>query len=327
MQMNRCTAQNAGSKKGGNLVSTNTEKQTTKKKGPSQTAPMGFKGKNQAFLDAEYLSARFKKTSIEDVISVGVVITNPEHEELDRFYSTVQLTRGHKLPPLITELTGLTNEELEFAPSYEEVMTELINLVKKWQVGKICVWGGDKNNFQRDFESDREYEELKKSHKVDYPELDRVLEEDDKWTILRRLAQVDPMLNIDRSYASQVLHDIERMIEQESKNGAVEKREAINKITAHYLNPNSNYTIDDDEIDDEEYTIGNMKVNVAIGKAKNELEKIKHMTDTWNAELQQLIPAHDYQSAALRNNKGFHGVDKALRKVEREIEEYAKEGE
>ena len=182
-------------------------------------------------------------------------------------------------------------------------------------------------SFQRDFESDREYEELKKTHKVDYPELDRVLEEDDKWTILRRLAQVDPMLNIDRSYASQVLHDIERMIEQESKNGAVEKREAINKITAHYLNPNSSYTIDDDESDDEEYTIGNLKVNVAIGKAKNELEKIKHMTDTWNAELQQLIPAHDYQSAALRNNKGFHGVDKALRKVEREIEEYAKEGE
>jgi DNA polymerase III epsilon subunit-like protein len=51
------------------------------------------------------------------------------------------------------ELTGLTNEELEFAPSYEEVMTELISRIKKWQVGKICVWGGDKNSFQRDFES------------------------------------------------------------------------------------------------------------------------------------------------------------------------------
>lgn len=144
-------------------MSTNTAKQTTKKKGPSQTAPLGFKGKNQAFLDAEYLSARFKKTSIEDVISVGVVITNPEHEELDRFYSTVQLTRGHKLPPLITELTGLTNEELEFAPSYEDVMTELIGLIKKWQVGKICVWGGDKNNFQRDFESRNLEKPLKRS--------------------------------------------------------------------------------------------------------------------------------------------------------------------
>ena len=134
-------------------MSTTTTKTSTKKKGPSQTAPAGFKGKNQAFLDAEYLSTRFKKSSIEDVISVGVIITNPAHEELDRFYSTVQLTRGHKLPPLISELTGLTNEELEFAPSYEEVMTELIQRIKKWQVGKICVWGGDKNSFQRDYES------------------------------------------------------------------------------------------------------------------------------------------------------------------------------
>ena len=135
------------------ILATKTSKSTKKIKGPSQTAPQGFKGKNQAFLDAEYLSMRLKKASIEDVISVGVVITNPEHEELDRFYSTVQLTRGHKLPPLISELTGLTNEELEDAPTYEEVMTELIARIKKWQVGKICVWGGDKNNFQRDFES------------------------------------------------------------------------------------------------------------------------------------------------------------------------------
>ncbi len=145
------------------MAATNTTKTTKKTKGPSQTAPQGFRGKNQAFLDAEYLSARFKKSTIEDVISVGVVITNPEHEELDRYYSTVQLTRGHKLPPLITELTGLTNEELEFAPSYETVMTELIGLIKKWQVGKICVWGGDKNNFQRDFESRNLDKPLKRS--------------------------------------------------------------------------------------------------------------------------------------------------------------------
>lgn len=182
-------------------------------------------------------------------------------------------------------------------------------------------------SFQRDFESDREYEELKKSHKVDYPELDRVLEEDDKWTILRRLAQTDPMLNIDRAYASQVLHDIERMIEQETKHGDVEKREAINRITAHYLNPNGNYTVDDDEDDGDEYTIGDLKVNIVIGKAQTELEKIKHMTDTWNAELQQLIPAQDYFSNALRGNKGFHGVKKAVEKMERELKRETEEGD
>ncbi len=136
-----------------NLAKDNTNQPNKKIKGPSQTAPAGYKGKNQAFLDAEYLSARYKKGSIEDVISVGVIITNPEHKELDRFYSTVQLRPGHKLPPLISELTGLTNEELEFAPTYEDVMTELISRIRKFQVGKICVWGGDKNSFQRDYES------------------------------------------------------------------------------------------------------------------------------------------------------------------------------
>lgn len=134
-----------------------------KTKGPSQTAPAGYKGKNQAFLDAEYLSARYKKGSIEDVISVGVIITNPAHEELDRFYSTVRLRPGHKLPPLITELTGLTNDDLESAPDYEDVMTELISMIRKYQVGKICVWGGDKTSFQRDYESRNLEKPLKRS--------------------------------------------------------------------------------------------------------------------------------------------------------------------
>ena len=41
----------------------------------------------------------------------------------------------------------------------------------------------------------------------------KILEMDDKWTILRRLAAVDPTLNIDRAYASETLKDIEDKIE------------------------------------------------------------------------------------------------------------------
>lgn len=146
-------AQNRNNKKGNN-----------KKKGNPgiSSGAAGFKGNNQAFLDAEYLSARFKKGSVEDVISVGIVITDPSHQELDRYYSTVQLTRGHRLTPLITELTGLTTEELLVAPSYEDVMSDLIGLVKRWQVGKICVWGGDKSSFQRDYEGRTIEKDLKR---------------------------------------------------------------------------------------------------------------------------------------------------------------------
>lgn len=40
------------------------------------------------------------------------------------------------------------------------------------------------------------------------------LSENDKWTILRRLATQDPRLNIDRAYASETLREIEDMIEE-----------------------------------------------------------------------------------------------------------------
>ena len=118
-------------------------------------AKQGKKEKNLAFLDAEYLSARYRQGHIEDVISVGMVITDPQLNELERFYSTVQLVKGHRLPPLIINLTGLTNEELMKAPSYEEVMGQIVGLMSKHHVDKVCVWGGDKTNFQRDFESRR----------------------------------------------------------------------------------------------------------------------------------------------------------------------------
>jgi hypothetical protein len=42
-------------------------------------------------------------------------------------------------------------------------MTELISMIRKYQVGKICVWGGDKTSFQRDYESRNLEKPLKRS--------------------------------------------------------------------------------------------------------------------------------------------------------------------
>lgn len=50
----------------------------------------------------------------------------------------------------------------------------------------------------------------------------------DKWTILRRLAAINPRLNVDRAYASQTLKDIENMIESGRWND-------INEITANFI--------------------------------------------------------------------------------------------
>ena len=48
----------------------------------------------------------------------------------------------------------------------------------------------------------------------EYNEWKQVASDNDAWTILRRLAQLDNTLNIDRAYASQTLRDIQDMIEK-----------------------------------------------------------------------------------------------------------------
>jgi len=49
-----------------------------------------------------------------------------------------------------------------------------------------------------------------------YTEWKQIASDDDKWTILRRLVQIDGRLAVDRAYASQTLHEIEDIIEQHS---------------------------------------------------------------------------------------------------------------
>lgn len=111
-----------------------------------------------------------------------------------------------------------------------------------------------------------EHEELKK------------LIDDDKWTILRRLAAVDPRLNIDRSYASETLREIEDMIEQ----GKYENIDDVtNELMIRYM-------------------------------------EIGHFNETWDDELHNFVNATDPESIKLYANPGFHGVKKAEARYQRE---------
>lgn len=111
-----------------------------------------------------------------------------------------------------------------------------------------------------------EHEELKK------------LIDDDKWTILRRLAAVDPRLNIDRSYASETLKEIEDMIEQ-GKYGNID--DVTDELMIRYM-------------------------------------EIGHFNETWDDELHSFVNALDPESIKLYANPGFHGVKKAEARYQRE---------
>lgn len=75
-------------------------------------------------------------------------------------------------------------------------------------------------------------------------ELEALMTDADKWNILRRLAQVDQRLNIDRAYASQTLHDIEDMIEARSNYQTYQ--ELADELIDNYYRTHSAEDIEDE---------------------------------------------------------------------------------
>lgn len=94
---------------------------------------------------------------------------------------------------------------------------------------------------QRQREFFDEYEEYIQDRKdvedYGYDGVESLMEDADKWNILRRLAQVDQRLNIDRAYASMVLHDIEDMIE--SRQYSMTYQELADELIEDYLHTHS----------------------------------------------------------------------------------------
>lgn len=138
---------------------------------------------------------------------------------------------------------------------------------------------------QKEFLNWKRIEEEVAKNQEHYKELDHVMKDDDKWTILRRLAAIDPRLNIDRAYASDTLRQIEDMIEQSNDPNS----------------PNYGKYPDLDSITDE------MMINyMELGQVNKD----------WNEDLTPFRASME-EDAMLVANQGFHGVDKAKAKAKR----------
>lgn len=139
---------------------------------------------------------------------------------------------------------------------------------------------------QKEFLNWKRIEEEVERNAEEHKELKQLID-DDKWTILRRLASIDPRLNIDRAYASETLKDIEDMIES------------------------GNYG-DIDSITDD-LMIRYMET--------------KQFNETWDEELHDFAKRDHAQDSKLYANPGFHGVKKAEEKYDRQsrrnLENYA----
>lgn len=140
-----------------------------------------------------------------------------------------------------------------------------------------------KLNAQKEFIN---WDKVKKEvadNRQEYLELSQILEDKDKWTILRRLAAIDPRLNIDRAYASETLREIEDMIEQEYPDGSRVYRN-IDQIT------------------------NDMMITYMETESFNK---------KWDADL-IAFDNNSPESIKLYANQGFHGVNKAEARYKRE---------
>lgn len=88
----------------------------------------------------------------------------------------------------------------------------------------------------------------------EYKELKMIASDNDKWTILRRLAQLDGTLNIDRAYASQTLRDIQDEIDkkehsiEEITEMMYDRLEAIKSETDRWNETLHDFADEDDEL-------------------------------------------------------------------------------
>jgi len=97
------------------------------------------------FADFEFTCGGFIDDTRSEILSVGLVICSPEYEIAEKFYSTARPCKFPRMTRQCRELTGLTQPEINASRDSNEVFAEVAELLKKYSVSSLYVWG----NFDR----------------------------------------------------------------------------------------------------------------------------------------------------------------------------------
>lgn len=89
------------------------------------------------FMDMEFNTVK----KINEIISVGVIICDKDLNIIDKFYSYVRLSMTNKMDAYCTNLTKIKDIDLEDAPSFNTVFSNLINFLSLTDNDSIFVWG------------------------------------------------------------------------------------------------------------------------------------------------------------------------------------------
>ncbi len=118
----------------------------------------GMKKKNyHGFFDAEYTCYMesdhfFDKKHSGELLSVGVIICDKNYNFVQSYYSPVRPIYNRRLTGYCKSLTGLTQAEIDAAPSYDEVFQKLVELFQEYPVRELYTWGNDAHTLFHDIE-------------------------------------------------------------------------------------------------------------------------------------------------------------------------------
>ncbi len=96
-----------------------------------------------------------------EIIEIGAVMLNRSNWEIDSEYQQfIKPVRHPQLTEFCTELTTITQQDVEMAPNFPEVISQFKEWIDSYPKNIFCSWGNyDKNQFIQDCEF----------HNVDYP--------------------------------------------------------------------------------------------------------------------------------------------------------------
>ncbi|MDO5145383.1 MAG: 3'-5' exonuclease [Eubacteriales bacterium] len=111
-----------------------------------------------AFFDAEYTcymesDSSFDRSHSGEILSVGVVLCDRNFRLVRTYYSPICPLYNKKLTRYCKKLTGLTQEEIDAAPSYSVVFQELCQLFQSYPVREIYTWGNDAHTILHDMDA------------------------------------------------------------------------------------------------------------------------------------------------------------------------------
>lgn len=158
-----------GSMKNNNQRRKNTNRSYSKTEGMmKKSVEERPKEKYYAFFDAEYTcymesDCSFDRSHGSEVISVGMVICDKNFNLVKTYYSPIHPIYNSRLTRYCKSLTGLTQREIDEAPSYDEVFQALYTLLQEYPVREIFTWGNDANTLCNDVE--KNHKSVSRKHK------------------------------------------------------------------------------------------------------------------------------------------------------------------